>query len=552
LIRDVAYAQIPRAARARKHRQVAEWTEALAGDRVADHGELIAHHYRQALELTRAAGETRGTSELEAVTGKFVEMAGDRALGLDAKRAAEHFGLALDLLPAGSDRRAPLLVKMAEVAARNGQFEEAERTYRDAIEELLAQGDPRSAAGAMVKLANLYWHRGETARGRELTGEAIAVLEREEPGPELIAAHTEQANDYMVLGLYEEALQSAKRALSLMEMLGIREQAPNALSVQGMARWYMGDPTGVDDLRAALDMATAMGIGRDAARLQAILGEFIWVTEGPEAGMKATDEAIDIAEHRGNADLAMAFRAERLWPLFDLGRWDELLADAEELTTWSRTSGEGYFSVVAAVSAAQVLVYRGQVEQAAELARSFLPSARQIEDPQVLVQALAVTALIERYAGEGDRAIELVEEFERITRQRPTWFRAKEIPDLVRVCAEMQALSLAAKLLEGPPVHARRHQLSLLTARAVLEEAAGELDAALRTYAEGVEGWAAFGFALERGRTTLGAGRCLVGLGRSEAIERLSEARSVFTTLGAAALVAETDAWVARAPARIS
>ena len=56
LVRDVAYSQIPRAERARKHVAAAEWIERMAGERVKDQAELLAHHYEQALELTRAAG----------------------------------------------------------------------------------------------------------------------------------------------------------------------------------------------------------------------------------------------------------------------------------------------------------------------------------------------------------------------------------------------------------------------------------------------------------------------------------------------------------------
>ena len=36
IVRDVAYAQIPRTGRSRRHRVAAEWIQALAGDRVAD------------------------------------------------------------------------------------------------------------------------------------------------------------------------------------------------------------------------------------------------------------------------------------------------------------------------------------------------------------------------------------------------------------------------------------------------------------------------------------------------------------------------------------
>src|SRR5262249_55243180 len=43
LVRDVAYRQIPRAARAGKHVQAAGWVESLG--RAEDHAEMLAHHY---------------------------------------------------------------------------------------------------------------------------------------------------------------------------------------------------------------------------------------------------------------------------------------------------------------------------------------------------------------------------------------------------------------------------------------------------------------------------------------------------------------------------
>src|SRR5581483_8369747 len=52
LVRDVAYAQLPRAARAGKHRLAAEWIAASGAQRP----DLVAHHYAEALELARATG----------------------------------------------------------------------------------------------------------------------------------------------------------------------------------------------------------------------------------------------------------------------------------------------------------------------------------------------------------------------------------------------------------------------------------------------------------------------------------------------------------------
>src|SRR4029434_1146893 len=54
LVRDIAYGQIPRADRARRHVETASWIESLG--RPDDHAEMLAHHYANALELTRASG----------------------------------------------------------------------------------------------------------------------------------------------------------------------------------------------------------------------------------------------------------------------------------------------------------------------------------------------------------------------------------------------------------------------------------------------------------------------------------------------------------------
>ncbi|MFY9579339.1 MAG: AAA family ATPase, partial [Gaiellaceae bacterium] len=84
LVREVAYGQIPRAARAEKHQVAAEWIESLG--RPADHAETLAHHYSTALELARASGLP---TEHLAERGRHVlREAGDRAKSLNAFDAA--------------------------------------------------------------------------------------------------------------------------------------------------------------------------------------------------------------------------------------------------------------------------------------------------------------------------------------------------------------------------------------------------------------------------------------------------------------------------------
>ena len=51
LVRDVAYGRIPRADRARKHREIAGWLETALGAGAADREERLAYHYTEAHDL---------------------------------------------------------------------------------------------------------------------------------------------------------------------------------------------------------------------------------------------------------------------------------------------------------------------------------------------------------------------------------------------------------------------------------------------------------------------------------------------------------------------
>ena len=80
LVRDVAYGQLPRAERAARHRGVAEWLVSLG--RNEDHAEMLAYHWRSALELASASGGE--TADLAERTRLALVDAGDRAFGLNA------------------------------------------------------------------------------------------------------------------------------------------------------------------------------------------------------------------------------------------------------------------------------------------------------------------------------------------------------------------------------------------------------------------------------------------------------------------------------------
>ena len=104
LIRDVAYGQIPRAARSQKHQRAAAWIESLG--RPEDQAEMLAHHYLQALELAEAAG--LDAAALNEPARNALRDAGDRAAALYASDAAERFyDAALRAVAGGRPRAGP-------------------------------------------------------------------------------------------------------------------------------------------------------------------------------------------------------------------------------------------------------------------------------------------------------------------------------------------------------------------------------------------------------------------------------------------------------------
>ena len=245
LVRDVCYAQIPRAARAERHLAAAAWIERKAGERVEDLAELLAHHHVRALELLRAAGQQANARELEAAAGRYLALAGERALALDVARAESNLAKALALCPTSDPGRASLLERWAGAAQQQGRLREAKAALEEAIELFREHGDNVAAGRALAVLMPVLANLGDPRR-EEVLAEAIALLEAEPPGPELVAAYGELAGVHVVFRSdYPEAIVASGRALVLAAELRLPEPA-RALGFRGGARASLGDREGLD------------------------------------------------------------------------------------------------------------------------------------------------------------------------------------------------------------------------------------------------------------------------------------------------------------------
>ena len=531
LIRDVAYGQIPRRRRAAKHVAAAEWIESTAGERVSDQAELLVYHYSEALELSRSAGLTDDTASLEDTTRRHWVLAGDRAMKLDVARAAECFGRALSLAPSEHPDRAGILARMASASFDAGRYREAGRAYEQALALFRAAGDQLSVGKCLDRLATVLWDQGDPAGCRARLSEALTILEDLPHGTELADCYATLASERTVSGHLDEAMVWAERSLDLSTQLKAEHLRPRALSYRGVARCFRGDLGGVDDLGDALRIAEGLGLARESVMPLLILAEIGWATSGPASALETADRAEQLSSRRGLGEMEVASRTTRLGPLFDLGRWDELLGLSGDVIEFSTGTGGAYEIVSAQPWAAQVLLLRGRLEEASAAVAHFMKRAREVGDPQVLVPAAVAAGWVALAEGKTEEVARLIDEVDRAA-DVTAWYREHFLADLVRVCAGIGNLQAAERLVGAANAFTSRHRLSLATARAVLHEAKGRSGPATDMYLEAAEGWTSYGHVLEAARARLGAGRCLADRSPAEAVPHLERARQALDDLG--------------------
>ncbi len=550
LVRDVAYAQLPKAGRGARHRAAAGWLASVAADRVTDQAEVLAYHYGEALELALAA-DGQDVEELRELTVRHLVAAGDRAARIDAESAERNFRRAVELLAETDPKRPRLLLRLAETEIVLGRFTDARARFDLAITGLLAAQDMLGVGQAMALKTRALRFSSMTDTSRILE-EAIGILEREPPGPELAQAYSHMASHLLTQGHYEGCRDYAERTLKLAEELGVEEEVVRARQNLGAARCELGDSGGLADLWAALRLGLERGTGSSTGVTYGNLAYQLWLMEGPAIALQVWDSGVEFSQVRGFNTQAYWARCGQLEPMFDLGRWDELVEIALAIEAWDREEGGGQLRTFAGFYRAMVLERRGRIQEAVLLEEEFLPRVRILQRAEFLAPALTAGAVLEHLRGHDAMAADLVAEFLRATEQHGS-YRLQFLPDAARVLAATgRADLLDALLADAPEPRSVRTRNALASVEAVAAEARGDLAGAAARYEEVAAAWLAYGSILERAHALLGQGRCGLALGRDGADERLREARELFRSLEAAPLVEQVDGLLGDAAAALS
>jgi class 3 adenylate cyclase/tetratricopeptide (TPR) repeat protein len=407
LVRDVAYGQIPRSARAEKHRLVAEWIESL-GERTEDRAEMLAHHYLSALEFARASGQP--TEALASPARIALREAGDRAWALAALQAAKRFYAAACELWADEPGRHDLLFRYGRALRfTDGAGDDELAEARDG---LLAAGEHETAAEAETLRARLSWDRGRTTEALERIERASTLVR--DAGLSRAKTHVlaERARLTLFAGKNQEAIEIGREALEMAEALDDKEHQSELLNTIGVARATSDDSDcgAVEDLERSLALARQAVAPDTLGRALFNLGQIRMLTSGLADVDLLYEEFIASNQHFGVEAGARWFRGGYPGYLYLVGRWEEAYRRAEEFIVEVEAGSPHYQEGDCRLTRGSIRLARGDLAGALDDARRGAAFARAAGDMQLVHPNLGFAARVHAVAGEQTEAEALVEE----------------------------------------------------------------------------------------------------------------------------------------------
>jgi class 3 adenylate cyclase/tetratricopeptide (TPR) repeat protein len=548
LARDVAYAQLPRKTRARKHEAAAIWLEARLGERAEEFAEILAHHYRTALELARSTGEEQLAESLAAPTISALRGAGERALHLDISAAERYFSAALELAGSDGDERLQILPSWGKALLARGRHREAAAAYEEAIIGLSAAGETRAQALAMCWLGNVLLGLNDPASA--VLQASVDLLADDGPSQELV-----EVLGHYAMGLLiqdddpRSVLEAADRAIETSRLLALPEPVV-ALGCRGTARLALGDQAGLDDFEHAVEATRAQGLGIERATLELNRSSLIFSVRGAAAEQVALNEVYGFVRRCGIEAHVFSCRGAQVDSLIKTGDWDEAQTKAAFLVPELEEAEAWWNLLYVRALQALLMARRGDPAEAASFLKWMKTEGLKSEIGWARDYSLVAASAVDLCAGSSQSALTLLEAC--FATPRACISILEIAPEAVRTAIDGGDGELAARmvrqveaLLHEPRLPLERHVTASMDAAAA--EARGEHAAAAAGFAAAAAGWNEFSMPYEEAQALLGRGRCLTALGRAqEAVQPLGQAREIFERLGAKPALDETKEWLAK------
>ena len=435
-MRRVVYDDLPLSRRLDLHRRVALAIEARRPSEV----ELLAHHFvtaripdRAAEYLERAAQHAMtvhaydtAALHLERASGTLDEISapGPRRFSV----AALHEEV-LDVLGRRDEQDHVLkrLERFADAATRGDvhrrrawwlahqdRFPEAEAEAAEALARAKASGEPGATVSALTALGMIACFGGRAAEGVRFLEEAAGF--RGTDRRQEADARNALGQNLIDLQRFGEAESQLLAALALYGDLGDARGQAEVLGMLGTLRMERGEPESAEkDFIRAIDISRAIGYRHGEAVYQMNLGILQVITNRLGSALEAFDSAAETYESMGNQRGLALVQSNAAW------LWHSRLGADDKAELSIATAMRVYKAIGDERGIAQCLGMLGSIlakrKDADEAWTQFergLALARSVGDHWLTAQILRELASSELRSGLPDRAMEHVNDAERI------------------------------------------------------------------------------------------------------------------------------------------
>jgi predicted ATPase/DNA-binding SARP family transcriptional activator len=440
LIRDAAYAALPKRRRADLHERFAAWVDERSADRLAEQDAIVGYHLEQAYRYGAELG--KADEQLALSAGQRLGAAGlASAKRGDDAGAANLLRRATALLPDDPLAKGGLLCELGLVLRRLGQVTEADAVFADAL--AVANSDERSALRAKLEIACAALFADPVHKADELIGltkRAIPVFQRAGDGRSLGRAWAAIGFVHMFRGenaAWEHAEEQSRVELrdagwsasaapgdiAAAAFQGPRPVREVIVRCRGLAEEVVGEPRaeaailafgGVlyamlgkfTEARERLDHARSiyedLGDKLHLARTYAALTAQVETLAGNlDAAEAAWRQGIATLQEIGDVTFVASHEAELADVLYAQGRYDEANEYSERAQ--ERAAGDDvYTQMLWRLARAKILGQQGTSAQAEALAREAVDLASETDALVLIGRVHLALAEVLRIAGRLD------------------------------------------------------------------------------------------------------------------------------------------------------
>jgi class 3 adenylate cyclase/tetratricopeptide (TPR) repeat protein len=434
LIREVAYATLPRAARRERHAAVAQFIESAAGERIEEAAAMLAHHWQQAGDVDRAV--------------RFLQLAAEHAAkGWAKNEAVALFGQALKLVPedqpelrrAIAIRRAETQVELGDLGAApalDKLLEDTEGLERLKVLTARAHTAHRAMdAEAATRMSQEAFDLAQSLSIEEFIGPALALqslassmagnmntafelgeraLAQWVPGTrrgERALCLDQMATDRYWTGEYERALEYGEQAISFAEEIKssdalLRTGPVHALTLTGMGRH--------EEAHLRFEALIARGhefelVPRMTARALNMSSALYRDLFQLDEATRRNQEAAELGAAAGFANAVLQSGIDQLFT--DLARGEVGRAEARWPELWERTQDtkgthQWLMAGRLAEAKAEIALAKGDHAEAARLAQEAIDRSREVQRAKYELAARLVLGRALMALGQPERGID--------------------------------------------------------------------------------------------------------------------------------------------------